>query len=196
MTTISSDARTTTQMGIRVFRVVTLVALGSYIVHVALGLGGARLDGFFQNWVYDSVIFAAAASCLVKGVTSGVERGRWLCLGFALLAFFAGELYYSLHLSRMDDPPFPSVTDVFYLAFYPAAYAGLVLCAPRQSRGLRANLWLDGIVGALAVAALLSQFSCTRSWTAPVGASLRSPRRWRIRSGTSSCSCSSSACWR
>jgi two-component system cell cycle response regulator len=154
MKTISTDAPTTTQMRIRVFRALTLFALGSYIVHVGLGLGGASLDGFFQNWVYDSVIFAAAASCLVKGLTTDVERGRWLCLGFALLAFFAGELYYSLHLSRLEDPPFPSLTDVFYLAFYPAAYAGLVLCAPRQSRGLRASLWLDGIVGALAVAAL------------------------------------------
>jgi diguanylate cyclase (GGDEF)-like protein len=138
----------------RAFRTLTLAGLFGYLAHVTFGLGGDGLDGFFEDWVYDSLILAAALSCLVKGATDPNERGRWISMGFALLAFFGGELYYSLHLSRIDDPPFPSLADGFYLAFYPAAYAGLVLFSRRQSRTLRASLWLDGIVGALSVAAL------------------------------------------
>ena len=62
---------------------------------------------------------------------SGQPR-TWRWTRESLLAFFAGELYYSLHLTKLDDPPFPSLADGFYLAFYPLAYAGLVLCPPRQ----------------------------------------------------------------
>ena len=140
--------------GIRIFRALTLTGLLAYAAHVSMGLGGAGLDSFFQNWVYDALIFAAAASCLVKAATTPSERGRWLCLGSALLAFFAGELYYSMHLSHLGNPPFPSLADAFYLAFYPLAFAGLMLVSPRQSRRMRASLWMDGIVGALAIAAL------------------------------------------
>ena len=139
---------------IRILRALCVAGLVGYVAHVTVGLGRGTMDGFFDNWVYDSLILAAAASCLVRGVTMRAERGRWLCFGFALLAFFAGEVYYTVHLSGLDEPPFPSLADAFYLAFYPAAYAGLVLFSPRQSRRLRASLWLDGVVGSLAVAAL------------------------------------------
>jgi diguanylate cyclase (GGDEF)-like protein len=143
-----------TDIRFRAFRAATLTALVVYAAHVTVGLGGSGLDGFFQGWVYDSLILAAAASCLVKGAVDQNERPRWLCMGSALLAFFAGELYYTLHLSKLDEPPFPSLADAFYLAWYPAAYVGLVVSTRRQSGALRASLWLDGLVGALAVAAL------------------------------------------
>jgi diguanylate cyclase (GGDEF)-like protein len=155
MTTRWRDVATMSRPRFRVFRAVTLVALVAYTAHVSAGLGGARLDGFFQGWVYDSLIFAAGASCAIKAATARAERARWTCMAIALLAFFAGELYYSLRLSHLADPPFPSVADAFYLAFYPAAYAGLVVSA-RQARKLRGSLWLDGLAGALAVAALSS----------------------------------------
>ncbi|HEX6714731.1 MAG TPA: diguanylate cyclase [Thermoleophilaceae bacterium] len=151
-----TDTSTKTAVAVRIFRALTVAGLLGYAAHVGFGFGGSRLDGFFQDWVYDSLIFAAAASCFVKAATTRTARGRWLCLGFALLAFFAGELYYTLRLSRLENPPFPSLADAFYLAFYPLAYAGLVLFSPRESRRLRASLCLDGIVGALAVAALSS----------------------------------------
>jgi hypothetical protein len=48
----------------------------------------------------------------------------------------------------------PSPADGFYLAFYPAAYAGLVLLVRRHVRRSPASLWLDGAIQALAVAAV------------------------------------------
>jgi two-component system, cell cycle response regulator len=93
-------------------------------------------------------------SCLVRGIVSPAERARWLSLGGGLLCLFGGELYYTLHLSQLEDPPYPSPADGLFLAFYPAGYAALVLFAPCVSRQLRAHLWLDGLVSSLAVAAL------------------------------------------
>jgi two-component system, cell cycle response regulator len=136
------------------FTLLTGVGLAAYAAHVAFGFGGQGSEGFFQDWVYNALILSAALSCLVRGVVSPAERARWLSLGAGLLCLFGGELYYTLHLSNLANPPYPSLADGMYLAFYPAGYAALVLFAPRASRQLRASLWLDGLVSALGVAAL------------------------------------------
>src|SRR4029453_14550033 len=121
---------------------------------VAFGFGGEGSESFFQDWVYNALVLTAALSCLVRGTVSRAERARWLSLGGGLLCLFGGELYYTLHLSQLAGPPSPSLADGLYLAFYPAAYAALVLFAPRTSPQLRASLWLDGLMSALGVAAL------------------------------------------
>ncbi len=136
------------------FTLVTGAGLAAYAAHVGLGFGGQRSDSFFQDWLYNALVLSAALSCLVRGFASRAERARWLSLGGGLLCLFGGELYYTLHLSQLADPPYPSLADGLYLAFYPAGFAALVLFAPRASRQLRASLWLDGLVSALGVAAL------------------------------------------
>jgi diguanylate cyclase (GGDEF)-like protein len=136
------------------FTLVTGAGLAAYGAHVALGFGGEGFEGFFQDWLYNALVLSAAVSCLVRGIRLRVERARWLSLGAGLMCLFAGELYYTLHLSHLANPPYPSLADGLYLAFYPAGYAALVLFAPRASRQLRASLWLDGLGSALAVAAL------------------------------------------
>jgi two-component system, cell cycle response regulator len=136
------------------FTLVTGAGIAAYGAHVVFGFGGPGSEGFFQDWVYNALVLSAALSCLVRGFISRAERGRWLSLGGGLLCLFGGELYYTLHLSHLAKPPYPSLADGLYLAFYPAGYAALVLFAPRASRQLRACLWLDGLMSALAVGAL------------------------------------------
>jgi two-component system cell cycle response regulator len=136
------------------FTLVTGAGLAAYGAHAAFGFGGQGSESFFQDWLYNALVLSAALSCLVRGTVSRAERARWLSLGLGLLCLFGGELYYTLHLSHLADPPYPSLADGLYLAFYPAGYAALVLFAPRASRQLRACLWLDGLVSALGVAAL------------------------------------------
>ena len=53
-----------------------------------------------------------------------------------------------------DVVPFPSFADALYLSFYPAAYVGIWLLLRSQVGRLPAGLWLDGVIGGLAVAAL------------------------------------------
>jgi two-component system cell cycle response regulator len=140
--------------GVRAFTVAIGAGLAAYAAHVVLGVGSEGAESFFQDWLYNGLILAAAASCLLRGFVTPAERARWLSLGGGLLCFFGGELYYTLHLSKLAEPPYPSLADALFLAFYPAAYAGLVLASPRASPQHCANLWLDGLVSSLAVAAL------------------------------------------
>src|SRR4051795_1077819 len=85
---------------------------------------------------------------------SGRERGAWLALTLGLFGFFAGDVYYTVVLTATDSPPFPSPADAGYLAIYPGAYVALVLLLRATAGRIPSSMWLDGLISALAVAAL------------------------------------------
>ena len=63
-------------------------------------------------------------------------------------------MYYLVAYFQSASVPFPSPADVGYLAVYPFLYPGLLLLMRGRLTGLRKSLWLDGVIGGLAVASL------------------------------------------
>jgi diguanylate cyclase (GGDEF)-like protein len=139
---------------LRAFYAVTLLGLGLYFAHTAWGLGGDGLYTLFNNWVYNGLVLAAAASCVVRAIFVARERAAWLALGIGLVAWSGAEIIYSTYLANMDWPPYPSISDGLWLVFYPASYVALVLLLRSRVEEFRASLWLDGLITALAVAAV------------------------------------------
>ena len=142
----------------RAFQLACWFALAAFAAHAALGFGGRGLDAFFNDWVYNGLILAAASSCLVRAVRVPVDRAAWLLLAFGLTAWAAAEIYNTVYLSKLAEPPYPSISDALWLTFYPASYAAFVLLVRRRMRDARASLWLDGLIAALAVAVLGEMF--------------------------------------
>jgi hypothetical protein len=106
---------------------------------------------------YNLTEFLGAAVCGVRAArSSGPERAAWLALTIGLLGFFAGDVYYTVVITPMgeDAAPFPSPADAGYLAIYPGAYVALVLLLRARAGRIPSALWLDGLIAALAVAAL------------------------------------------
>ena len=132
----------------------TLVAGTAGLAANNLGLLGThRLDGFFNDWVYNGVEAAAAGIVLVRALAIPSERRAWLILAFGVAAFLAGDIYYTLVIEHLANPPNPSWSDAGYLLFYPAAYATIALLVRRRRDDVHASVWLDGAIGGLAVAA-------------------------------------------
>jgi diguanylate cyclase (GGDEF)-like protein len=132
---------------------VLLALVGAYAVEAQLGIQGG-LDRLFDTWVYNGLLLASSVACLARGLLVRAERLPWLLLGTALLLWTAGDLYYLALLSDLDEIPIPSLSDPFYLAFYPVSYVALALLLRARVDRFRGNLWLDGVIAALAVAAL------------------------------------------
>lgn len=57
---------------------------------------------------------------------SSRSRRAWLLLGFAFLAFWAGDAIYFWYDVVAQEPPFPSLADAAYLGYYPILLAGLL----------------------------------------------------------------------
>ncbi len=126
-----------------------LAAHGCY----SLGLGSGA-DDAFNIWVYTGLIVFSAVACLARAATVRVDRVAWAILGVGLLFWSAGEATWSMYLSGLEEPPYPSIADAFYLAYYPLAYVAVILLVRSNIRDFARSLWLDGLIAALAVAAL------------------------------------------
>jgi diguanylate cyclase (GGDEF)-like protein len=115
-------------------------------------LGDASLQDPVGRWVYDAVVLGAALLVLARAVLITAERGAWLALGGGLLLWALGQTYYSVVLYYASPAPFPSPADFGFLAFYPATYVALALLLRARVAHLDRLAWVDGLIGALAVA--------------------------------------------
>jgi diguanylate cyclase (GGDEF)-like protein len=135
-----------------------LTALGvlAYGVHIVFSPGRDGLDDFFQDWVYCGATVGAGVMCLLRGIAIRKERVAWLLMGAGLLSWAAGDITWTLLLADDPNPPYPSISDFLYLAFYPASYASLILVARSRAESFRSSLWLDGAIAALTMAAVIA----------------------------------------
>jgi diguanylate cyclase (GGDEF)-like protein len=133
---------------------VALVALAVHAAHTGLGLGYPEQNALIDQWLYNGLMLGAALACLLRGLLHERDRLAWLVLGAGALSWSSGDLYFTLFLSEHSILPLPSVSDGLFLAFYPAAYAGMVLLVKRNVSEFHASLWLDALIGALAVSAV------------------------------------------
>jgi two-component system, cell cycle response regulator len=142
--------------GLYALGALTGLAVLAYAAHVAFGIGGSGADSLFQDWIYNFVSVGAGTMCVLRGVLIRRERVAWLVMGAGLFAWAAADISWTLMLADDPDPPYPSVSDILYLAFYPASYASLLLVARSRMDAWRSSLWLDGAIAGLAVAAVLA----------------------------------------
>ena len=133
-----------------------LLVLTAIFVVLAAGytLGDDGVRHGLNVGVFDNVMIAAGALCVARGVWLKDERLAWILLGSAVIAWGAADTLWEFTVSNDPSPPFPSYADIGFLAVYPLAYAAIVLLLRSRAGGLRSSLWLDGVIGGLAVAAV------------------------------------------
>ena len=132
------------------------LAIAFHLAHGQLGLGGHALDSFTDDWLYDTVVAGASISCLARAWLVHTDRLPWLLLGVGLAFNATGEVYFSLAFGDSGSPSIPSLADLFYLLYYPAAYAALVMLVRRRVHEFSLSTWLDGAIAATTSAAVIS----------------------------------------
>jgi diguanylate cyclase (GGDEF)-like protein len=100
----------------------------------------------FETWSYPAIFLVAAAVCFAR------RRAAWVAFGAALLATAGGDIYWNLAIGDAEPPAF-TPADALWLVFYPACLVGLVFLARARVREMRAELALDGLIGALCLSA-------------------------------------------
>jgi diguanylate cyclase (GGDEF)-like protein len=117
-----------------------------YIAGTTLGLPGT--DAVLDDVVTHVVMAAAALLCALRG------RGTWLWVAIGIASWNVGSIIYDALLRTGVGPLFPSPSDAFWLAFYPAIYVALGLRLTARLKAMHWSGWLDGATGATAAAAL------------------------------------------
>jgi two-component system cell cycle response regulator len=112
------------------------------------------LPSSWWGWLYNALEIGAAGLCGARALARRRDRAAWFAVTIGMAFFAAGDMYYTLAWGEANTVPFPSLADALYLSFYPAVYVGIGLLLRSRVRRLPAGLWLDGMIGGLAVAAL------------------------------------------
>jgi two-component system, cell cycle response regulator len=155
-------------VAIRIALCALFLLIGAHLLHSLTGFGGAGTATFFDVWVYDAVMVSCAALCLARGFLRGPARVAWLFLGVGLSCDAAGEI-----LSSISESLAPTVQNSLYLCLYLGAYVAVVLLGRRHVRHFHVSMWLDGLIGALAVGALGAAALATPSFLTPRGGGVR-----------------------
>jgi hypothetical protein len=145
---------------VAVIRVTLVVALAVFSVAAAARRGQDAQVPVLDIWVFNSVYLLAAVACLVHRSHRPRVRQAWRAMAAALLLSAVGNVYYSVALASLEQPPYPSLADAVYLAWYPLIYISVLLLLRDRvrGRGFLAGMWLDGLVTALGAAALMIGF--------------------------------------
>lgn len=122
----------------------------AFTAHVTVGVGGVGHAGLWDRWVCDGVIGGSSLLCVARSRV-GEDRRAWASIGIAIALCWLGELYWANFLAGQAHPPYPSWADAFSLAHYGLVYVGIVLFLRARVPRLSRTVWLEGIVGALAL---------------------------------------------
>ncbi len=126
--------------------IVVAIALA---VHGVTDVGGEATHDVLENWVSDAAVWTVAIMCLVAAVRARHNRAAWFLVATALVLWAIGDTLWSL---RGDPDVVTSISDVFWLAWYPLIVAALVLLVRDRVPGFELHRWIDGVVVMLVVA--------------------------------------------
>ena len=124
-----------------------------YLAYLS-GLPVGSADGFFARWMGLAVEVGATVAVISRAVVVRQERLVWLLVALSVTLWTLGDIYWRIALFNLDAAVIPSFADLGWLAFYPFAYAAVVLLVRARVERAKLSLWVDGLIGGLAVAAV------------------------------------------
>lgn len=142
---------------------------GLGLVYAALGTGlvaytafllvnAGHTPGLSEIWALTALEFGGSLLCLARARITGAGRGVALVLGVAMLSWSVGDVVQTLEARGGGAHATPSLSDAFYLGFYPMAYIAIVLFMRGDVRRLRTPSWLDGVVAGSGAATVCAAF--------------------------------------
>lgn len=145
------------QLAVQSLQIVLLVLLAGYAVRCLTPLRGTG-----PSWLEEIHIYALSGGSALLVVLRAlwVRTDRWALsfLAAGMVAYALGYLYYFRVALLLDPVPYPSLADAAWLAYYPMAYAGVLLLLRRRIVRFHASMWLDGLLAGLGVTAFAAAF--------------------------------------
>ena len=117
-------------------------------LHELTGFGGHDL---VDNWLHNVVMVAATGLCIARAIHDPHGRGAWLAFGAALGLWTLGDLTWTLLYSTDADPPYPTIADAMWLAWYPLVAVAIGLLIRTHVTRFELHRWMDGLAVMLIV---------------------------------------------
>jgi hypothetical protein len=125
-----------------------LALLAVDALHEIFGLLGSGYSNLLDSYFYDAVATGAGVLMVVHGLKSETDSG-WVFLGLGTFSWVVGDVLsdFSVGVGNGD-----SVSDAFWVAWYPLAVVGLFMLVHERFQEFDVARWIDGIALALVIA--------------------------------------------
>jgi hypothetical protein len=131
------------------FALVTVLCIVAFdALHEVFGLAGSRYSNLIDSYFYDLAATGAGILMLVRGLADRGDRG-WVLLALGTFSWVVGDILADLNIGKGNGV---SVSDAFWLAWYPLAAGGLMMLVRARFTDFDFARWVDGIALALVVA--------------------------------------------
>jgi diguanylate cyclase (GGDEF)-like protein/PAS domain S-box-containing protein len=137
----------------------TLLAAGIVLYAIANLIGDAG-DGW-REWLAPTLYAAAGALMLAGAIRRTGDRAAFALLAIATLVYAVGSVAFALD-GRISETYIPPLAHAGWLIFYVFAYGAVFLLLRARMRTLATTLALDGLAGALTLAAVVAVFVLDR----------------------------------
>jgi hypothetical protein len=117
-------------------------------LHDIVGLAGSRYSNLLDSYFYDAVATGAGILMVVHGLGRETDSG-WVVLGLGTFSWVVGDVLSDFSVGIGNGV---SVSDAFWVAWYPLAVLGLFMLVHARFRQFDFARWIDGIALALVVA--------------------------------------------
>lgn len=118
-------------------------------LHETTGVGSP--DAVLGLGLEAFLLVSATIICLARALYEPRGRGPWLWIGSGLACWALGTVLWDIVYSSDANPPYPSIADAFWLAWYPITVVGLVLLVRERVRRFELHRWMDGVAVVLVV---------------------------------------------
>jgi diguanylate cyclase (GGDEF)-like protein len=133
-----------------------LLGLGLLVhgVNAVTGVGDWPFAGAITTGVYFAVVILGSLLGIAGVMRRHRERAAWAAVTAGLIFWTSGDALWQFWISKLENQPYPSVSDYLYLGSYVAIFIGVLLLLRARVRPVRGSQWVDGMVGCLAISAL------------------------------------------
>jgi diguanylate cyclase (GGDEF)-like protein len=121
--------------------------------------GPDQSSDLVDGWLVAAFEIVASVLCIARAFGSRQGRAVPLTLGLGVLSWSIGDLFLTIQSAGGGSPPIPSISDLFWVLFYPIVYVALVLLMRRHIKKLVPATWLDGAVAGLGAAGVCACFA-------------------------------------
>jgi hypothetical protein len=128
------------------------ILVAASAAYPGLGLGGTGLNDLLDRWLHAALLWMAAAACLAGAARATRGRAPWLFVALGLASWAVGNTLWSIRFGPATIGPATSISDVFWLAWYPLIGVALVLLVRERVPAFELHRWIDGVVVMLLVA--------------------------------------------
>jgi hypothetical protein len=137
--------------------------VGRIVRRIATGIGRGggtpgrgRSIGLFDYWINGGRLWCTAVACLGRALRLSRSRVAWLLVALALASWATADTIWSMRFGEAAAPPPTStptsISDVFWLAWYPLIVAAIVCqslssSSPSSHRSLARTVELPQLAG-------------------------------------------------